>query len=406
MKVNIPQISLMLLLFFTFSCSHTSENYKKVQQELDLVTDSTITINISKSTIKECSISELIDSVRYVALENSDEALLGLIRDIKVTKELIYVFDLNEQLKCFDRQGNFIRDVCEKGGGPEEVGRLVDFDVDEDYVYVLDYTKNAIQIFDHNGNYVKKERLPFRAHKFKCLPDKSYLFQLAPFAINNDKNPYVVAYTNQQIEPITYFLEYIEGVSIGVDFENQRNSTFIYHSYGNGIYEKRDSSFFMKYYLDFDGKYFNSDKRMDGLNEAVDQGLYFTANAPFHNEKYLLQDFYAGLGRKAVLFIDLRNNKSVFIKNIIQDRDDLIDFSFGYTKGYDVENEEFFSICNYLDLSQIISDNKEDDIKRIREQMPPEVQPLLLQEDGEMNVNEILLFYKLKENIDFDKLSK
>ena len=399
---DLIKILFLFLHIFTWGCSFNSPNEKRIQEELDLKTSSTTTIDISSCKLEKYALSKLIDTLRYVPLENSDEALIGVIRTIKVTKDLIYVLDFqNDQLKCFDKTGKFIRNACMRGGGPEEIGHLIDFDVDEEFLYVLDGAKITIHVFDHAGLYIQGNKMPFRAQKIKCLPDKNFLFELAPFANDNSENPNLVLFTNQQFEPINSFLRYIDGVFVGISFANQANSSYLYPTCGNGIYEMRDSLFFMKYYIDFGGKYFNADKNVNGFEKAVEQGIYFTLSAPLHNERYLLQTYTAGMKRDGTLLIRIEDDKPLFIQSLIQDKSDLIDFSFSYTMGYDVLSDEFFGICNHLDLSNFCSDDKDNIVKKIKECMPEEVQSILLQDDPEKDLNNILLFYKLKNDIDF-----
>ncbi|WP_321481233.1 6-bladed beta-propeller [uncultured Bacteroides sp.] len=401
MKKIVHIIRFSILCLCVWGCSRTSPNDKIIQYELSLMTDSTITINVASCSVKQYPISKLIDSVRYVALENSDSALIGVIKNVKVTKDLIYVSDLKDNsLKCFDKNGKFIRSAFKKGNAPQKIAHFIDFDVDEDFLYVLDGAKEAVHFYDRNGNYIKKVALPFRAQKMKHLSNNNYLFELSPFGTNNNEISNLIVYTNDEFKPIKYYLEYVDGAICGVDFENQLNSTYFSSQYGNGFYERKDSSFIMRYYLDFDGKYFNRDKQKDGFREAIEQDLYFQSSGPLNNERYLLCSYTAGLRREGVLFVDLNDNKALFVKKLIQDRADLIDFSFSFTMGYDVLSNEFYGICNSLDLSDI-SANKENVIKAMRQRMPKEVQTLLLHEDGDKSLNQILLFYKLKDQVYF-----
>jgi hypothetical protein len=392
----------VVLLAGSLGCTSVSPNTERIQEELNLITSRTITIDVNSHTQEKYPLSKLIDSVRYVVLENTDEALIAQVRNIKVINDLIYVLDLQqERLKCFDRRsGKFIRNACKWGNGPEEVAHLIDFDVDENYLYVLDGAKVAIHKFSHDGIYIDKMNLPFRVQKFSCFPNEGYLFELAPFGLDNNRNNHLVVYTDLHYRPVQYLLRYITGAFTGISFENRQCPTYLYSMYGNGIYEKMDSTIFMKYYIDFGGKYFNANKNEDGFKQAVEQKIYFTSNAPVHNENYLLQGYSAGMKREGTLFVCLRNNRSMFIENLIQDRNDLIDFNFSYTMGYDETNQEFYGVCNYIDVANIHSDDKDKIMEGIRNIIPQKIQPFLIQNNADKNMNQILVFYKLKNNID------
>jgi hypothetical protein len=390
------------LLSGTLGCSSFSPNKERIQEELSLITDRTITIDIKTNTQEKYPLSKLIDSVRYVVLENTDEALIAQVKNIKVINDLIYVLDLQqERLKCFDRRtGKFIRNACKRGNGPEEVAHLIDFDADENFLYILDGAKVVIHKFNHDGIYIDKIDLPFRVQKFSYFPNEGYLFELAPFGLDNDKNSHLVVYTDLHFKPVRYLLRYIAGTFTGISFENRQCPTYLYSMYGNGIYEKKDSTIFMKYYVDFGGKYFNANKNEDGFRQAIEQKIYFTSNAPIHDENYLLQGYSAGMKREGTLFISLKNDRSMFIENLIQDRNDLIDFNFSYTIGYDKINQEFYGICNYIDVANIYSEDKDKVMEGIRNVIPPKIQPFLIQNDYDKNINQLLIFYKLKNSID------
>jgi hypothetical protein len=386
------------------ACTHVSHNQDWIQDILSAKTDSTITLNVMSNLRSEYPLSALIDTVRYVELDNSEQALLSMVRNIKVTNEWIYVSDLEARLKCFDRQGNYIRDAYVRGGGPEEIGHFIDFDVDENYLYILDGAKIALLTFTHDGTFIKKENLPFRAEMFKRLPDNQYLFHLSRFSKSNENNFDKIVLTDDTFNIVQSLLHYIEGTRPGAVypfFENTANTTYFCDGMGNGIFEKRDTTLFMKYYLDFDGKYFNTDIDVEGYQLAVEQKVYFASRAPLHNEDYIVQPFFAGLRRDGTLFIRLKDHKIMFIEKLIEDKNDILSFSFGKTIGYDSATHEFYGFSGYLDLDDILNEDKEDIIANIRTKMPSEVQPFLLREDVERTTNHILIFYKLKKDIDF-----
>lgn len=397
---------LLIFIIVTSICSCNSKtalNEERIQFEKSMITDSTVIVDVMSNTHEGYPLSRLIDSVRYVSLEFSDEALVGIMRKVKVINGLIYVWDLDSGLvKCFDNKGKFIRTVYQKGGGPEEVAHPIDFDVDENYVYVLDGAKIAIQVFNHKGEYVEKREMSFRAQEFKALPDKQFLWQLAPYGIGNEDNYDLVALSDSTLNIRQRYLKFIDGLWMAVTFENQQDFKYLFQMYGRSVYEKRDSTIFMKYYLDFGSKYFNAEKDVDGFKDAIERGIYFATRAPLHNDQYLLHSYDAGLRRSGTLLLRLKDNKSMFIKDPEQDRDDVYYFLFGQTLGYDCKSNEFYRLSNYIDLASITSDNKDEVVKKWREEIPKEVQPYIIPEDAEKQVNQILMFYKLRDDIEFD----
>jgi hypothetical protein len=355
--------------------------------------------------VDEYPLSKLIDSVRYVELDNSDDALLSTVSNIKVVNDKIYVLDINFRLKCFDNHGRFIRDACKKGGGPEDIAHFIDFDVDENNLYILDGAKIALFTFTHDGVFVQKKKLPFRVEAFKRLPDNKYLFLLSQFSSVSGKEDKdmsdKIILTDDKFNVIHSVLHHIEDsrppLCVYPFFENSAKPKYFCDNMGYGVFEKRDTVLFMKYYLDFDGQYFNEDLSKYKFTE--DEERYFATRSPLHNEDYILQPFYSGLKRERTLLIRLKDNKMMFMKNIIQDRNDIFSFTFAHTCGYDFSTNEFYGICNYLDLDDI-SDDKHKNM--LKQKIAPEAQPFLLRQNIGETTNCIVLFYKLRRDIKFD----
>jgi hypothetical protein len=367
-------------------------------------TDSTITFEVLSNAVDEYPLSKLIDSVRYVELDNSDNALLSVIRNIKVINDRIYVLDLDSRLKCFDRQGRFIRDAYKRGGGPEEIGHFIDFDVDENNLYIFDGAKVSLFTFTHDGVFVKREKLPFRVDAFKRIPDNKYLFLLSRFSSINDKDEDIsdkIVLTDDKFNAVQSVLHNIEDsrppLCVYPFFENSAKPKYFCDNMGYGLFEQKDSVLFMKYYLDFGGKYFNEDLSRYKFTE--DEEKYFAMRSPLRNEDYILQAFYSGLKRERTLLIRLKDNKMMFIKKLTQDKSDVFSFTFTHTCGYDFSRNEFYGICNYLDLDDIPDDK---DKSMLRQKMTPEAQPFLLRQNTEATTNCILMFYKLRRDIEFN----
>jgi hypothetical protein len=85
----VKNILLFSIIISTYNCSHISRNHEKIQDELNFKTDSTITLNVMSNVHSEYPLSQLIDSVRYIELDNADEALFSIVTNIKVTNEFM-----------------------------------------------------------------------------------------------------------------------------------------------------------------------------------------------------------------------------------------------------------------------------------------------------------------------------
>lgn len=69
-----------------------------------------------------------IDSCRYIALETTDESLIGSIGHLVVYREEFYLFDKNvKQILRFGKDGKFLCRYGQKGSGPGEYASISAF---------------------------------------------------------------------------------------------------------------------------------------------------------------------------------------------------------------------------------------------------------------------------------------
>jgi hypothetical protein len=134
-------------------------------------------------------LSTVIDSVSFLPLIEQDNFLFANINKLIMQGEYIYLMDLwvSNSLLVFDKTGAFVRKIGKRGGGPGEYGRLWDFDVDSEYIYLYDYMQKMLK-YDLQGNFIETKRPPFNISGFKILKNRKYLFALDEN--NNDKYKY------------------------------------------------------------------------------------------------------------------------------------------------------------------------------------------------------------------------
>jgi hypothetical protein len=122
-------------------------------------------------------LSAVIDSVSFLPLIEEDNFLFAEINKLIMHGEYIYIMDgwTGNSLLVFDKAGAFVRKIGNKGGGPGEYGRLWDFDVNSEHIYLYDYWQK-ISKYDLQGNFIESKRPPFHISGFKILKDQKYLF--------------------------------------------------------------------------------------------------------------------------------------------------------------------------------------------------------------------------------------
>jgi hypothetical protein len=117
---------------------------------------------------------EIFDSYEYVALETTEDNLIGDISAIEVTDSRIYVLDKRMRKACFvfDREGKYIGKIDRMGRGPGEYTYIQDMQVHDGLVYFLTFP-NAVMVYTEEGKFVKKHDLKDRFNHFMMLDENT-----------------------------------------------------------------------------------------------------------------------------------------------------------------------------------------------------------------------------------------
>jgi hypothetical protein len=147
---------------------------------LRILTDS---IHIAYDQPEECDIrlSDLADSIEYVALETNEHSLVKLVNNLVVTDKHILIDDGCGFL-LFSRQGKFICPVGNKGQGPGEYicGGESDIDEDRQQIYIWGIYEHKIFVYDFSGKMLNSFHLKDfigeeQIERFLVFPDEQYM---------------------------------------------------------------------------------------------------------------------------------------------------------------------------------------------------------------------------------------
>ena len=140
-------------------------------------------LNSQKGVLK-CEVVELndpleidqvniIDTVRFLKLEDKENALFGHITKLRVYQDRIFILDKRYALAVliYDREGKHIKTLNSKGRGPGEYLYLSNMEIDyqNKHVIILDNFLSKIIFFDFDGNFVKEIISQAGAEKAACL---------------------------------------------------------------------------------------------------------------------------------------------------------------------------------------------------------------------------------------------
>ncbi|GHT49438.1 6-bladed beta-propeller [Bacteroidia bacterium] len=110
---------------------------------------------ISENYQKEINYSTLFDTMKSVKLETNDESLIGMIDKIRLAENRFFILDrLQKTLLVFSDTGKFLWKINNKGNGPGEYSAIIDFDLNNDKLYLFDPNRNVLE-YDLSGNFIK-----------------------------------------------------------------------------------------------------------------------------------------------------------------------------------------------------------------------------------------------------------
>ncbi len=167
--IRYHQLILLLLTLTLFACGgKKSADSANADSQNGLVT---FHLNAPPSKVEPLLLSELADSVSYVALETTKETLTDMAIQCG---ERYYTVINEDRLLCFDKSGKYLHQIGRKGDGPEEyptMGGFRYFIADPVTNWVYCESQEQIQVYNENGKYVKSIK---REKSWNILPKFIY----------------------------------------------------------------------------------------------------------------------------------------------------------------------------------------------------------------------------------------
>jgi hypothetical protein len=146
---------LVFLVITTFSCQ---ENTKKENSGSFYTIPFTDIIKHQR----EVKLSELANDVQFIPFDNNPEALLGRFRDIRMTKDYIFIAPRKGAAMEFTREGRFVRRIGTIGRGPGQYDLCIHLSVDEKNkrLYIQGNGTRNMLVYDFDGDLIKAVHHP------------------------------------------------------------------------------------------------------------------------------------------------------------------------------------------------------------------------------------------------------
>ena len=192
-------------------CTNKMNNLK-IQNSEELLSFNINTVDEKEHTLY---LSDLMESVEIIQLDNSTEEAFGRIWDIAISENYIATGNVTESVKLYNRKnGKFIGNIGSYGQGPGEYTNVWGITVNEDdnRVYLWPSMRNYILSYEMNGKFIEEETI----HLPEDVVTRGTMFP-------NKKNNEIVIFS-------TPYGSYQRG---NTNFGNEKNLCWIQDFHGN-----------------------------------------------------------------------------------------------------------------------------------------------------------------------------
>lgn len=248
-----------LIILFSLLCICCKENASKYANTEGEV----IPINLEKA------FSEItnLEKIKEIFLEEKNDTFPGEIHKSIIYQDTIYLFDNSKApgVYAYNMQGKFLYSFCQVGQGVGEFINPSDFQVDNNYIYILDPSTNQILYIDKTGKYVTTKKIKERGFSF--VIDKEQNIWLDKGNRTKGKiGESLLCQTEDEVLSFVPIKKSIENLNIMpyFSFSNIENKIHYLTGVKNIIYECNLSGVKEKYVLDF-GKYWPSERFLEEI---------------------------------------------------------------------------------------------------------------------------------------------
>jgi|AGTN01.2.fsa_nt_gi hypothetical protein len=131
------------------------------------------TIKVDLNDRQEVSIFDIFSKIDIIPLETNDSSLIKTISKLIVSNDTLYIHDYNmSKVLAFNKDGNYLYQINNKGMGPGEYAGTSDIGIFNDSLSILSAVDYKLYIYDKkNGEFIRNIPLPSIKGAYKSFMD-------------------------------------------------------------------------------------------------------------------------------------------------------------------------------------------------------------------------------------------
>lgn len=258
-------------------------------------------------------LSDFVDSVDFIKLETKNNEIISNITKLQLFNNNIYILDRDRNsFFLFNKDGSFIEKVQNIGRGPGEYLQLVDFEVNDQGIFLLDYP-NTILHYNFDFEYLKKFNLgdvftftfSYYKDEFWASNEEGSQNELFHFSTINKKGVAKDTFIKKK------FLNKEFSWHLGSEFNKLDSILYFSPLFDNRIYIANGEDVQTAYTINFGKHSFPNDLNLFTTNIYAPDFDYALKQHFWVVENYLIIDFLYG-GERQFVFFDKKTKKTKY----------------------------------------------------------------------------------------------
>jgi hypothetical protein len=274
------------------------------KQKKDIHKDITeIQIDFEKSN--RVDILQIVEDIHLIPLETKDECLIDNVEMLKTDGNNFYIWNYNNPVKMFSKEGMFVAEISHKGVGPGEFIQINDILINRDTISIFAWNGNRKWIrYSCNNQFLYETDMTFPFYQICQIDENKYLAYVLNSTVSSES-----AYNLYCIDENFNVLSRLDPKNPPTDipfsdtqnhfFQNAEH-TFYIKEYCDTIYTiSNNLDIRPKYHLNF-GKNWCSrnflekyhDQNFIVIHDAINQNKYARFVNFYENDRHVLVNYY------------------------------------------------------------------------------------------------------------------
>ena len=184
MKLFVP---FFLMMFILVGCISNENKYYMPYSGgfVPLITiDSSQPKVLDWDNAEEVKFEDIIEDIRYIPLRDEEGIMGEQINQLLYCNGIFYLLDFQQdEVFLYNEEGRCVKKISDRGQGPKEYIAIGNIDINPETseLYVQDRILSSVLVYDLNGNFKYKFKLPVQNSVVYSIGDSTRLVQMQAF---------------------------------------------------------------------------------------------------------------------------------------------------------------------------------------------------------------------------------